>query len=342
MLDKAILSAQNVLANSFGLGKSGRFSCLVICDDSTQLIAEAFVRGATAKGLRCICWYVPFCQQLELARGGFPKEYRMLLENHDALVSAVTDDVESTAFRRDIAFIGTSLGRSVGGMPGITNEIFEEFLGTDFRELQKRSTQMMESVQGTDAMKVVTFFQDTRRFELELTVAGRPWHVCNGVIPAGTYSNLPSGEVYVAPMEMESNGEFCLSGSFPGRTLPGDAALLLTFEEGILAGVRPLGERAPLFSDQFTEMLSQLSGGEGCKTLCELGIGLNPDVAALTGVPLVDEKKYSSVHIALGDNTVFGGQSKCDGHLDLVSSPFELYKISADGAESLVSVSFGA
>ena len=50
--------------------------------------------------------------------------------------------------------------------------------------------------------------------------------------------------------------------------------------------------------------------GEGCRVVCELGIGTNPN-ARLQGNVLTDEKVMGTVHIAIGHNALaaYGGQN---------------------------------
>ena len=48
---------------------------------------------------------------------------------------------------------------------------------------------------------------------------------------------------------------------------------------------------------------------------CQVGIGLN-DQAVLSGIVLEDEKVVGTVHIALGDNSTFGGTVEVASHLD--------------------------
>jgi len=55
--------------------------------------------------------------------------------------------------------------------------------------------------------------------------------------------------------------------------------------------------------------------GKPSKNIAELGIGTNPK-AVITGKTLEDEKKIGTCHVAIGDNTSFGGKVKAKSHLD--------------------------
>ena len=54
------------------------------------------------------------------------------------------------------------------------------------------------------------------------------------------------------------------------------------------------------------------------RTVCELGLGMNPNVRDLCGYTLLDEKMAGTFHIAIGMNTMFGGTNQASDHIDFV------------------------
>src|SRR5262249_37032564 len=58
-----------------------------------------------------------------------------------------------------------------------------------------------------------------------------------GIIPLGTWGNLPGGETFIAPLEGKAEGAFVLNGAYTGRVLPPDRALLLRFSGGDLVEI---------------------------------------------------------------------------------------------------------
>lgn len=83
-----------------------------------------------------------------------------------------------------------------------------------------------------------------------------------------------------------------------------DKAIAEAFQEAVVSmGASPL-------------LLQQLP--KEARVVCELGFGLNPGVQELCGYTVLDEKAVGTFHIALGANTMFGGQNVAPLHLDLV------------------------
>lgn len=54
------------------------------------------------------------------------------------------------------------------------------------------------------------------------------------------------------------------------------------------------------------------------RIVCELGLGMNPNVTDLCGYTVLDEKMAGTFHIAVGANNMFGGENKASDHVDFV------------------------
>jgi aminopeptidase len=77
-------------------------------------------------------------------------------------------------------------------------------------------------------------------------------------------------------------------------------------------------------------------GGEGGRTLAELGVGINPG-AIVSGVSIVDEKARGTAHIAFGTNISFGGVNAARVHIDGVLLDPVLHLVSAERSAEEVS-----
>ena len=54
------------------------------------------------------------------------------------------------------------------------------------------------------------------------------------------------------------------------------------------------------------------------RIVCELGLGMNPNVKSLCGYTVLDEKMAGTFHIAVGANVMFGGANQATDHTDFV------------------------
>lgn len=134
---------------------------------------------------------------------------------------------------------------------------------------------------------------------LELTLRGREW-----LIDAGD-GDLPCGEIYIAPVEAETNGSVFFDALYLDGTPCGAATLFV--ENGLVCGSDNAAAAAHF---------AALNAPE--RTVCELGIGLNPNITDLCGYTVLDEKMHGTFHIAVGANDLFGGANHASDHVDLV------------------------
>lgn len=118
----------------------------------------------------------------------------------------------------------------------------------------------------------------------------------------------PCGEVYIAPLENATSGNV-----FYDKLFIEDVGVFekvtLTIDEGLLTGSN---------HEEVNDFITSLS--KESRVVCELGFGLNENIVSLCGYTVLDEKMMNTFHIAIGDNTMFGGRNKADFHMDFVGT----------------------
>lgn len=139
-----------------------------------------------------------------------------------------------------------------------------------------------------------------RGCNLTLVTENREW-----IMDCGD-GDWPCGEVYIAPQENGTNGNIFYDrlsvehiGQYDNVTLTMIDGLLVTSDH-----------------EEVNKFIAGLP--EENRTVCELGFGLNESITSLCGYTVLDEKMNHTFHIAIGDNTMFGGLNKADLHMDFV------------------------
>lgn len=135
---------------------------------------------------------------------------------------------------------------------------------------------------------------------LHFVTTGRQWHLDSGD------GDIPCGEVYIAPLEAETNGQVYF------ETLHAE-------NWGVFRNVTLVVENGIIVSADNEELNSRFANLQTVdKIVCELGFGLNENVTDLCGYTVLDEKAYGTFHIAIGMNTMFGGINESEIHMDFV------------------------
>ncbi|BCN30235.1 aminopeptidase [Anaeromicropila herbilytica] len=136
--------------------------------------------------------------------------------------------------------------------------------------------------------------------ELKLELTDRKWYVDAGE------GDFPSGEVSIAPVEKKTNGTIYF------EKLWLDTDIVVT--DVILKIIN--GRIVDANSEQMLEFINELPPNGDI--VCELGLGMNPNIGELKGYTVLDEKKAGTFHIAIGMNHLFGGKNVCMMHMDFV------------------------
>lgn len=194
--------------------------------------------------------------------------------------------------------------------PMINLSILEHELSADYHEIASLTNRLWDHLNGRAHVRVTTALGT----DLEMDLTGREVKRDTGLFHKPRESgNLPAGECYVSPVENLTNGVFVVDKSYPGILI--QEPIRLTVEKGRVVEIEGGGEAEQLSS--IIRDNERKPHGEGCRVVCELGIGTNPN-ARLQGNVLTDEKVMGTVHIAIGHNALasYGGQNRAPIHLD--------------------------
>ncbi len=135
--------------------------------------------------------------------------------------------------------------------------------------------------------------------EIVFSVEGREWH-----IDAGD-GDIPCGEIYIAPIEGETNGQVFFKEIFVNDVMYEN--VVLTVRNGVVITAD---------NENVSAWLDTLSKND--RIVCELGFGMNPNVNDVCGYTVLDEKMSGTFHIAIGANNMFGGKNDSNIHEDFV------------------------
>jgi len=113
-----------------------------------------------------------------------------------------------------------------------------------------------------------------------------------------------------------------------GPTRKLDQPLRITVERGVVVNIEGNDQHRQKLEVRFAE-------NANCRNIAELGIGTNGKASRPDNV-LEAEKIMGTIHIALGDNTGFGGTVSAPFHEDYVFYRPTLTAIMADGAEEVI------
>ena len=280
------------------LGLDASESCAIVTDDERRPIGEALYDAASAvTDDAVLLQYAPGDQHGEEP----PRPVAAAMADADAFLAPTTKSISHTRARGDAC----DAGARGATLPGITEDVFLTGLDADYDAIAAHCRDVLAQVEDADEIRV------TAPSGTDITVepSARPWHDDTGIVhDPGDFSNLPAGEVFVAPET--ANGTYVVDGTMrPHGLLDDDQELRFEVEDGYVTEI----------SDD--EIRGQVEAaaeevGRDAYNLAELGIGTNVGVLDLVGSVLLDEKAAGTVHIAIGDNAGIGGDTDAPLHLD--------------------------
>ncbi|MCC6543837.1 MAG: aminopeptidase [Nitrospirae bacterium] len=237
--------------------------------------------------------------------GDIEKAFEILSPYKDDMVNVVIGMANfSTSHTRFRHLLTKISGARYASMPMFDPDMFAGPMDVDWNIVKKRTEKIAGLI--TDAESVI--MKCPLGTDLRLSVSGRGGFADTGIITGkGSFGNLPAGEVYVAPLEGTSEGVMVLEWSTTRKLSP---PVTLTVKAGNVVNVDGDHEFV-----KYLENIFKVS--PTASNIAELGIGTN-DKASRPDNILEAEKILGTTHIALGDNTTFGGKTSANFHEDYV------------------------
>jgi len=168
----------------------------------------------------------------------------------------------------------------------------------EWRKISQQQEKICEFLNQVSEIRIVG--EDT---DLTFNVQGRKWINSDGK------RNMPSGEVFTAPLENSANGtiRFTYPGIYSGKEVED---ITLTFKDGeVVKASAAKGE----------DLLQQILKIDGANRIGEAAIGTNYGITKFTKNMLFDEKMGGTIHIALGNSyPESGGLNKSAIHWDIL------------------------
>jgi len=236
----------------------------------------------------------------------------------DVIIAMSNNSTSHTRYRA----LANDTGARFASLPHFDPEMFHTSMTVDWKALAARTERLVTAVNRAEWLRVTT----PNGTHMQICKQGRHAEGDDGLLTAkGSFGNLPAGEAYLAPLEGKSHGVMVIEWG-PTRKL--DQPLRITVERGVVVNIEGNDQHRQKLEVRFAE-------NANCRNIAELGIGTNGKASRPDNV-LEAEKIMGTIHIALGDNTGFGGTVSAPFHEDYVFYRPTLTAIMADGAEEVI------
>lgn len=223
------------------------------------------------------------------------------IKTFDAIIALSNFSTSHTRFRD---FLTRLKKVRYASMPLFDLEMFSGAMTADWDNVKRRTDRLLKMFEGADTV-VITSHNGT---SLSFSIKGRELLGDDGILTEpGKFGNLPAGEAFMAPLEGTAEGTLILEWAPDGRLT---APIELDVKKGRVVKVSGLDALA-------TNLRLKMEENPLIGNIAELGIGTN-DKATRPDNILETEKILGTVHVALGDNSSFGGKVSVPFHEDFI------------------------
>ena len=218
-----------------------------------------------------------------------------------AVIAVNQHSISHTLFRK---LCTEFLSIRFASMPLFEPFMFYTSLQANWDLVARRSKEVASLLTDAEEVRVTC----PRGTDITFSVRGREGLADTGKLCSpGDFGNLPAGEAFIAPVEGTASGRF-ITHYAPDRKLK--EPVVLEVENGTVKNVT--GEK------EFSEFLNRLVHQEpNAGNIAEFGVGTNEKAERFDNI-LEAEKILGTCHIAIGDNSSFGGKVRANVHIDLL------------------------
>jgi aminopeptidase len=290
----------------------------VITDKATCEIAASLVRELDAVGAPYRAWILEELAPRPLT--DLPRAIADDLETSQVSIFAVQAQTNELRSRMQMTDVVNRRKIRHAHMVNINHQIMLEGMRADFLKVDRISTKVVETVRRAKQVRAKT------SAGTDITADLNPnyhWLKTSGIISPDKWGNLPGGEVFTTPGEV--NGTFVIDG------VVGDwlCAKFGSLRENPLT-IHVKGNRLTDAHSANRELEEDFwrytHTDENSDRVGEFAIGTNIELKDVIGQILQDEK-YPGVHIAFGNpyGAHTGAQWVCSTHIDVVGRNFDIW-----------------
>lgn len=300
-MDKLLKACDTAITQCLGLKKDE--TLLVIGDEPSRKIAYTFFEAGKNRAKEVILVEIV---PREIHGEEPPLAVTHIMKNINVVIAPTSKSISHTRARMEASLSGARIAT----LPGVTEEILLRGMLADYKKIAVRTQKLAVILSKAKKARIETENGTNVSFNL----GNRGAHADTGIIQKpGSFSNLPAGEAYIAPLEGDTKGIIVFDGSFAGiGTL--SEPIKIEIKEGYVSNISG-GKEAEELRKIFEK------AGKSGRNVAELGMGTN-EKAEISGNILEDEKVMGTLHVAFGDNSTIGGLIESSIHLDgVIKSP---------------------
>jgi len=290
----------------------------VITDEGTKEIAASIVHELEQLGFTYRAWILEDLAPRPLT--DLPQEIADDLETSQVSIFAVQAQANELRSRMQMTDIVNRRHIRHAHMVNINRQIMLEGMRADFLKVDRISQKVVEMVRRASRIRAKTAAGTDLTAELDPAYR---WIKTSGIISPEKWGNLPGGEVFTTPGEV--NGTFVIDGVVGDWLCAkfGDLApnpLTIRIKNNRLTEAHSANRE---LEDDFWRYTHT---DENSDRVGEFAIGTNIELKDVIGQILQDEK-YPGVHIAFGNpyGAHTGAQWYSSTHIDVVGRKFDIW-----------------